>query len=283
MRADLHAHTIYSDGSDMPEVVLEKAVEIGIDYLAFTDHDTTKWLSDEGVQIQQKAKDMGICLLRGLELSTKEQESGTSAHILGFWPGDKVHEAPQTERLCHQVGEERTQRSLEQAQRIREMGYAISDVEIRGICKADQIFKHDVLKTMFSKGYIEEVMGEFYRAHFQKGQDCYISHTYISAMEAVQAITADGGYAVLAHPGQQDNLWMLPQLKKAGLWGVELYHPMHEPSYELQVRQKAKEYSLYMTGGSDYHGTHHKSRSLGQCILLDDEIHLLQEAKLLSF
>ncbi|MBU2444263.1 MAG: PHP domain-containing protein, partial [Bacteroidetes bacterium] len=38
--ADLHAHTIYSDGSLTPHELIKKAKNLGIEYLGITDHDT---------------------------------------------------------------------------------------------------------------------------------------------------------------------------------------------------------------------------------------------------
>ena len=282
MKADLHTHTIYSDGSDTPEALLEKAVRKKLDYIALTDHDTTRWLSEEGIRMQQIASKTGIKLLRGLELSTRDEETGKVAHILGFWPGNDMFSIPCTQDFCRRTGEERTRGSLEQVRRLQEMGYKISADEVRRICRTDQIFKHDVLKTMVSKGYIPEVIGDFYYEHFRKGQDCYVKLRYNSSTEAVKAITADGGFAVLAHSGQQDNLILLERLKDAGLWGIELHHPLHDFAYEQLIQNKAEEYSLYMTGGSDYHGTYYKNRDLGQCVLSEEEITPLRKAGLLQ-
>jgi len=39
--ADLHVHTIYSDGKESPKVMIETAKKRGIDIIAITDHDTT--------------------------------------------------------------------------------------------------------------------------------------------------------------------------------------------------------------------------------------------------
>lgn len=42
MKADLHIHSVFSDGSDSRESILQKAAAVGIKVLAFTEHDTTE-------------------------------------------------------------------------------------------------------------------------------------------------------------------------------------------------------------------------------------------------
>ena len=39
-RIDLHVHTLASDGSDAPEIVVRKAAAAGLRAVAITDHDT---------------------------------------------------------------------------------------------------------------------------------------------------------------------------------------------------------------------------------------------------
>lgn len=59
---------------------------------------------------------------------------------------------------------------------------------------------------------------------------------------------------MLAHPGQQNNFEILPELKRAGLWGIELKHPVHNACWQKIVLQAAANYGLFCTGGSDCHG-----------------------------
>lgn len=59
---------------------------------------------------------------------------------------------------------------------------------------------------------------------------------------------------MLAHPGQQNNFEILPELKRAGLWGIELKHPVHNAYWQKIVLQAAADYGLFCTGGSDCHG-----------------------------
>ena len=64
---DLHIHTKYSDGIPSPAEVVERAVEIGLDGVAITDHDTVDGLK-EGKEAADKH---GIEFVPGVEITTR--------------------------------------------------------------------------------------------------------------------------------------------------------------------------------------------------------------------
>ena len=77
MTADLHTHTTASDGQYTPTELVRLAKQHGLHVLAITDHDTIV-----GVDEAQKAGEtVGLCVLRGVELSAKEHHN---FHILGY-------------------------------------------------------------------------------------------------------------------------------------------------------------------------------------------------------
>ena len=59
MRADLHTHSTYSDGSDSPRDLLRKAADIGVSVLALTDHDTQAGITEA----QEAAQEFDIVLI----------------------------------------------------------------------------------------------------------------------------------------------------------------------------------------------------------------------------
>ena len=269
--SDLHVHTEYSDGSNSPDEVFEMARILDIHDLALTDHDTTHWLTQSGVDAFNRAQTFGISLIRGIEVSARDYDTGKKAHILGYWPGCEsfmpVHLLP----FCQTMQERRTEVSYQQIGVLQRLGIPVSVEEVLENCKADQIFKHHILKTLFEKGLINDIMGNFYRQHFRRGCDCYFDLEYVSAQDVVAAIRADNGYPVLAHPGQQKNYSSVPALTEAGLMGIEYLHPVHTEEDKTLITDLAQKYSLFKTAGSDFHGIYHQGRSLGSCILSDDD------------
>jgi len=89
-RADLHAHTHFSDGALSPEALVALALERGLAALAITDHDTVEALGPA----REAARD-AIELVPGIELSSAL--GGLELHLLGYFL-DPAYE-PLRERL----------------------------------------------------------------------------------------------------------------------------------------------------------------------------------------
>ena len=75
---DLHTHTNFSDGTDSPAQLINKALAAGISIIGLTDHD-----SISGWQEAIAALRPGIALVPGAEISC-QTEDGISVHILGL-------------------------------------------------------------------------------------------------------------------------------------------------------------------------------------------------------
>ena len=76
MRADLHIHTSKSDGTDSVEEIIDKAINIGLDAVAITDHDNVSALEDGERYAKGK-----LTFIRGIEFSAY---SNQEVHILGY-------------------------------------------------------------------------------------------------------------------------------------------------------------------------------------------------------
>src|SRR5262249_27821852 len=80
---DLHLHTHHSDGNWSPAELVERAVELKLDSIAITDHDTTN-----GIAEALAAAAGRIEIIAGVEINTVwrgpdgEQED---VHILGYF------------------------------------------------------------------------------------------------------------------------------------------------------------------------------------------------------
>lgn len=80
LKADLHTHTYFSDGSVSPEMRVDEAWKTGLDVLAITDHIEYKTnreyiRGDENVSYNlavKRAEKRGIVLLKGTEITRKQ-------------------------------------------------------------------------------------------------------------------------------------------------------------------------------------------------------------------
>ena len=84
---------------------------------------------------------------------------------------------------------------------------------------------------------------------------------YVSAFDAIDAIKKDGGLAVLAHPGQLNSYYIIPQLLTKGLDGIEINHPSHSEEDIKRIKKIADFSGLILTGGSDFHGDYNESKT----------------------
>lgn len=80
MRIDLHVHSLASDGTQSPRELVTAARASGLDVVAITDHDTAAgW-----AEARLAAYDVGIELVRGMEVSTRHR--GHGVHLLAYLP-----------------------------------------------------------------------------------------------------------------------------------------------------------------------------------------------------
>jgi predicted metal-dependent phosphoesterase TrpH len=88
----------------------------------------------------------------------------------------------------------------------------------------------------------------------------YMPSTRTPVVNAIEMITRAGGVSVLAHAfahsrGPTVTAGVIAELAGAGLHGLEVDHPEHDPVARSQLRGLASDLGLLVTGSSDYHGT----------------------------
>lgn len=245
LKADLHTHSTYSDGSDTIEQIVAAAEKKGLDAVALTEHDTLAHLDE----IARIAKRAGVAVIGGIEISAVDPDNGLRAHILGY----RVKDAKTVAALTQPLLEARNRNSQRQAEILRENGYALAP-EALALADGKYLYKQHIMDHLVKTGQAPEMFGDFYRTIFKNGGICDFDIAYIDACEAVRTIKQAGGLAVLAHAGQQQNFYLIPKLVQNGLDGLELYHHANSETDQRLLAEYARKYGLFLTGGSDYHG-----------------------------
>jgi predicted metal-dependent phosphoesterase TrpH len=87
----------------------------------------------------------------------------------------------------------------------------------------------------------------------------YVTHAAPTPVDAVHAIRAAGGVAVIAHPfasrrGQVITSEAFLDLFAAGLNGIEVHHRDQSAEEQQNLMDIASDLNLVVTGSSDYHG-----------------------------
>jgi predicted metal-dependent phosphoesterase TrpH len=250
VRIDLHTHSNRSDGTDTPSELVRNAARVGLDVVALTDHDTTVgW--DEA---QATADEVGVRLVRGIEISTKLEHK--SIHLLGYEmdPTDAALLA-ELERILGG----RDDRLPRIVAALKEVGIDITEAEVRtrsGAAEASG--RPHVADVLVDKGVVAD-RNEAFDAYLNPGRPGYVSRYAVPTDEAIRLVSAAGGATVLAHPWSRGSHRVLTaeriaELVDAGLDGLEVDHTDHDPHQRAQLRGLAEDLDLVVTGSSDYHG-----------------------------
>jgi hypothetical protein len=258
MKADLHIHSNISDGSDSIEQIIDTAKVRGLDAIAITDHDTLSHLS-------KIPNDAGIMVIGGVEISAIHLSSGIKAHIIAY----KIKKPVLLTTLTRTTSIARNRNSEKQIEILRKNNYFIDNEKI---ARADGkcIYKQHIMDWLVSTGQVPDMFGDFYQRTFKNGGVCDFDICYPDVFEVVRLIKRAGGYAVLAHPGWQQNFWLIPDLVNEGLDGLELNHRTNTENDKSIIRDYAVQYGLFLTGGSDYHGKY-EPHTFGIGDILSDE------------
>lgn len=244
---DLHSHTNESDGSCSPAELIAEALRAGVGVLGITDHDTFAGY-DQSVDL---AREAGIRLVRGIELSTKLH--GHAVHLLGYFPGDGALTDFREWVLDLQAS--RRDRNRRLAERLRELGFDIRVEEAEALGRGTTGRPH-FARLMLEKGYVANIRQAF-DDYLDESAKAYVYRREPQFAEGAGRIRAAGGIASLAHPVRVhgDVPALMPELCAAGLNAIEAYHSDHTEAETELYLGLARRYHLKVTGGSDFHGS----------------------------
>ena len=276
MRADLHIHTRYSDGSYTVREALLLAREKGVEVVAFTDHDTTAGTA-EALELSMS---LAVTVLPAVEISAYDNQSKSKAHVLGY--GYRLP-ATAIDSLCGPVLARRHTNTLRQIHALVKAGYPVSETQVRDVALGENplrydpaaalgtpanpvLYKQHIMHVLITEGVADGYYGETYKRLFKGSGVAAGDITYVDAFDAVEAICADGGIPVLAHPGQTNSFDLIDRLVGKGLGGIELHHEDHSPTDHRRVLAAAEQHGLIMTGGSDDHGRFGSVHVLGEIV-----------------
>ena len=259
MIIDLHTHSTYSDGTDTPSELINKALAAGISIIGLTDHD-----SISGWQEATNSLRPGISLVPGAEISCQTTD-GISVHILGLLFDSSNSELMKT---LEKTRENRHGRMEKIIARINEAGIDITMNDVLAqLSDGATLGRPHLADALVKKGVVAS-RDEAFAQMLHNNSKYYVSHYSPTPEAAIALIKAAGGVSVIAHPmashrGRTISLETFGSLIQSGLDGIEVDHRDHSPDEKMQLITLAKESNLVMTGASDYHGNG-KLNSLGE-------------------
>lgn len=242
LKADLHTHSFYSDGTSSPEEVAYGAYKAGVKLFALADHDTTDGVTRAKAECDKRGMDW----VSAVEISTCEHDH---LHFLGY-NVDLNNQAFQD--FLAKNRENRVNRIKKIISQIAACGVDLTEEDVFSLAPNSVSRAHvaDALK----KKKIVPTRQEGFRKYLIPGQAGYVPSAGVTVVQAIREIKKAGGLAVMAHPGLVQDVWNFPPWVEAGLDGIEVFYPSHSYTLKQELLKIARKYDLFATGGSDYHG-----------------------------
>lgn len=260
LNADLHCHSVVSDGTLQPEALAARAKANGVQLWSLTDHDEV----DGQPRAAAAARELGLDYLSGCEVSVSF--AGVTVHIvgLGFDAGDAALRAGLAATRCGRDA------------RAREMADSLAGVGIEGAFEGALRYAGNpalVSRTHFAR-YLVEIgvcadTGEVFRRFLTEGKPGYVPHRWAALGDAVRWITAAGGVAVIAHPGRYGfapsaEYALFSEFIAHGGRGVEVVTGSHGSADFVKYTDMALEFGLLASRGSDFHSPGESRTDLGR-------------------
>ena len=259
LNADLHCHSVVSDGTLTPEALAARAKANGVQLWALTDHDEIG--GQERAMAAAKALDMKY--LTGVEISITF--AGKTVHIVGLG-FDHTNEA-----LVQGLRNTRGGR----AERAQEMSEGLAKVGIHGAYEGALKYagNHELIsRTHFARFLVESGVckdtSEVFRKYLTENKPGFVPHRWASLENAVTWITGAGGVAVIAHPARygftaNEEFALCTEFINHGGRGVEVITGSHSSADALQYAETALEFNLAASRGSDFHSPDESHTDLG--------------------
>ena len=248
MFADLHIHSVYSDGLLSPDEICRLAKKRGLGLISITDHDTLAGLENK----TEAAKRHGLAFVSGWEVSAHDRN--TKTHILGYGcQQNSAYEAFMNERT--QASFERAEESVE---KFRALGVPVRLQDVLDLRSSPDLPVHTMHVARAAGLYLGLNEGDVYVHYLARGKPAHSNLGRPNAKAAIDCIRAAGGIPSLAHPGRmkvskEELEDAIVEYKGYGLEGIEAYYTTHTEEQTAFFIALAKKHGLLVTGGSDMH------------------------------
>ena len=268
LNADLHCHSVVSDGTLTPEELAPRAAANGVELWSLTDHD------EIGGQHRAiaAAHAAGMAYLTGAEISVTF--AGVTVHIVGL--GFDPDNAALREGLA-ETRDGRIPRARDMADQLAKVGIAGAyDGALKYVGNPQLVSRTHFARFLVETGVCRDTP-EVFRKYLTEGKPGYVPHRWAALGDAVRWITQAGGVAVIAHPARyqfaaNEEYALFSEFKAHGGQGVEVVTGSHTAAEYVTYADMAREFGLAASRGSDFHGPEESYTDLGKLPFLPDTL-----------
>ena len=260
INADLHCHSVVSDGTLPPEELAQRAKANGVELWALTDHDEAGGLDRALVA----AREQGLPFLTGTEISVSF--IGATVHIVGL---GFDHTDPTLLKGLNATRSGRTERAMKMAEELAKAGIpGAFEGAMKYVGNPDLISRSHFARYIVEMGVCPDTNAVF-RKYLAEGKPGYVVHQWAKLSEAVGWITGAGGVAVIAHPGRyplsaNEEFALFTEFKNHGGQGVEVITGSHGQADFIKYADFCGEFDLLASRGSDFHSPQESRIDLGK-------------------
>ena len=268
LNADLHCHSVVSDGTLTPETLAERAKTNDVELWSLTDHDE--------ISGQQRAiaaaQAQGLPYLTGTEISVTF--AGETVHIVGL--GFDADNTALKQGLYNTRGG-REQRAMEMSDSLAKAGiHGAFEGALKFVGNPELISRTHFARFLVESGVCRET-SEVFRKYLTEGKPGYVAHRWATLRDAVTWITEADGMAIIAHPGRykftaNEEYALFTEFKAHGGRAVEVVTGSHTRQEYVKYAETAKEFGLAASRGSDFHSPDESHTDLGALPFLPDDL-----------
>ena len=290
---DFHTHSNISDGDLSPAVLVREAIRQGLSAIALTDHDTINGLEiAKNAALSETTVGRNFRFIPGIEINISWAGGKSANGAPSIGPGGEFHllglginsPSPSFIAAIETLSRRREARNREILERMHELSIDASWEDLLSVSRGDRIddaahnghvdvtSSHSLGRPHFAalliKRKIVRNINQAFDRYLGVGKPLYVPKEGMNFEEAVNLIRESGGIPVLAHPLSLYVAWgrlpgLVKILKDMGLMGLEAWHPTTKQGSCRRLEDLGKSLGLYITEGSDFHGSAHPNRKLG--------------------
>jgi len=259
-KVDLHIHTNFSDGLMSPKQILELAKENDFALLSITDHDTLDGYREAKKIIHEYDFEM----IPGVEVSSHYKDK--DIHILGY---NVDAENKKLNQLLDQIHEGRETRAKKIISKLAELDLLISLDKVKDLAgEKGLIGRPHIARALVEAGYCKNTI-EVFDNYIGDGCPAFVAKPAPSVKKVIKAIKKAGGVSVIAHPYIIQDDFIVEDIIKMGVNGLEVYCAKSDLNNIRHYEEIALEHNLLRTGGSDFHGDEYEKRFFGKIEIPD--------------
>ena len=268
INADLHCHSVVSDGTLTPEQLAARAKGNGVQLWSLTDHDEVGGQK----RAAAAANEHGMAYLTGCEISVTF--AGHTVHIVGLgFDADN----PQLREGLAQTRGGRGKRAMEMSDSLAKVGikgaYAGA---LKFVGNPELISRTHFARFLVDSGVCPET-NDVFRKYLVEGKPGFVPHRWATLGNAVKWIKEAGGVAVIAHPARYrfsatEEYALFTEFKAHGGRGIEVVTGSHTPAEYIVYGDAALEFGFAASRGSDFHSPEESHTDLGKLPLLSGKL-----------